>query len=107
MEREEAARQAAKREAEAKRVRAMATRVAAEAEAEGRRKAAASPPKLRSKQQQVIEEARRLAEEEAKRIAEGRARRRHEGYLQAATGGTAAPVNSITRAGRPPPPLPS
>ena len=81
----------------------MATRVAAEAEAEGRRKAAATPPKPQSKQQQVIEEGRRLADGEAKRLADGQARRRHEGYLQAST---AAPPGN-TRAGRPPPPLPS
>jgi hypothetical protein len=81
----------------------MATRVAAEAEAEARRKAAATPPRPQSKQQQVIEEAKRLADGEAKRLEEGRARRRHEGYLQAATG---VPPGNNARAGRPPPPLP-
>ena len=84
----------------------MATRVAAEAEAEGRRKAAATPPKPQSKQQQVIEEGRRLADGDAKRLAEGRARRRHEGYLQGPAATGAAPGNN-TRAGRPPPPLPA
>ena len=95
-------RQAMRREVEAKRVRAMATRVSAQAEAEGRRKAASTPPRPPSKKQQVIEEAKRLADEEARRLAEEQARRRHEGYLQAPI--AAAPGS--TRAGRPPPPLP-
>ena len=64
MEEEESKRRAAKREAEAQKVKAMANRVYQKDE--GKRKASPQKP-TPSRQSQVMEEAKRLAQEDAKR----------------------------------------